>query len=87
MVSCLGYQVNKKGGVELIYYFKSPVGTFKITPKAGRYLLEINGDICGTYPSAVAAADDVFTQSTGCYEWDELDSPYAPSDITEWECF
>ncbi|MFQ5432358.1 MAG: hypothetical protein ACE5EN_07635 [Nitrospinota bacterium] len=70
------------------WYFKSKVGTFIIKPHGNNsYGLWINDDLLGNYPSPVAAADDVYVQVTGCYEWDSLkdgDSS-APTDIYEWE--
>jgi hypothetical protein len=53
---------------------------------SGRYSLKICGTVYGFYSSAVAAADDVYTFSTGCYEWDSLfKSANPPTDIYEWE--
>lgn len=69
----------------MLYYYRSKIGLFRIYPRQGRYALEINGTIYGTYHSAVAAADDVYTHCTGCYEWDNLDGRVnAPSDLSEW---
>lgn len=68
-----------------MYYFRGPIGLFKIKPYNGRYQLWFNGDIVGVYNSAVAAADDVYTHTTGCYEWDDLDGRVTPpSDLSEW---
>lgn len=70
--------------------YKSPIGMLYIVLNANnRYYIVINEQYYGSYHSAVAAADDVFTFSTGCDEWDEhaFDSLYqdhVPSDITEW---
>lgn len=48
-----------------MFVFHSSVGTFWIKPHQGRYVLGINDDAIGSYHSAVAAADDVFTHATG----------------------
>lgn len=51
-----------------------------------KYRLIINDETYGLYDSAVAAADDVYTCTTGCNEWDSLDPVIdAPTDIHEWE--
>jgi len=54
-----------------------------------KYALNICGTVYGHYPSAEAAADDVFTFSTGCFEWDSLCddidlSCSIPDNISEW---
>jgi hypothetical protein len=52
----------------------------------GKFSLKIGDEVYGFYSSAVAAADDVFTFSTGCTEWDELYSTIVPpTDLSEWE--
>lgn len=52
----------------------------------GSYALQIGDIIYGHYQNAIAAADDVYTHVTGCYEWDSLDGkiPNVPTDIYEW---
>ncbi len=56
-----------------MWIYKSPIGTIKImysnTNQA--FYIIIDNDYYGLYQSAVAAADDVFTFSTGCYKWDK----------------
>ncbi|ARF67620.1 hypothetical protein B7C51_06920 [Paenibacillus larvae subsp. pulvifaciens] len=70
-----------------MYAYKSPVGLMKIyiDRNVGRYALDINGIIVGHYLSAADAADDVYTQVTGYYDWDDLDGDVdPPSDLSEW---
>ena len=68
----------------MTYVFHSPVGTFRIIPYQNRFQLWIGYDVVGVYPSAVAAADDVYVHVTGYDRWD--DSTFeAPTDIFEWE--
>lgn len=72
----------------MYYYYKSRVGTFYIYPDlshTGRYLLKISDNICGSYDSPVAAADDVYVHVTGYYPWDRLDGRVdGPTDLSEW---
>ena len=73
-----------------MWIFQSPIGkmTIRFVPSAEKYILIINDSIYGHYISAVAAADDVYTFSTGCYDWDRLASNavtlQTPVDISEW---
>jgi hypothetical protein len=53
--------------------------------KDGRFDLLINDEVVGSYNSAVAAADDVFTCATGNQEWDKQGTVVQPTDIHEWE--
>jgi hypothetical protein len=69
---------------------KTEVGSFWIKPdKKNGWSLEIghNGDweLLGSYSTAVAAADDVFTQHTGYSEWDDPGRSDSPTDLGEWE--
>lgn len=69
-----------------IYQYRSPVGCFLIKPSAnGCWELYFKDNLLGSYPSATAAADDVYMQATGYYDWDSLDSVDIPTDISEWE--
>jgi hypothetical protein len=55
-----------------MWLYKSPIGVIRIVKnRTGSYSIVINEVFYGTYPSAVAAADDVYTFSTGCFEWDK----------------
>ena len=69
-----------------MWIYKSPVGIMRIYRNAqGKFSLQIADDVYGQYYSAVAAADDVFTFSTGCNEWDYLiGSINPPMDLSEW---
>jgi hypothetical protein len=70
------------------YHYKSLVGTFWICPEPNnpsRYLLGIDDTALGSYHSSEAAADDVYTQSTGWSDWDMLDPVVEPTDLSKWE--
>ena len=73
------------------YYYKSPLGLFFIryNPSMEKWDLGINDQVYGYYLTTIAAADDVYCQATGCFEWDRLDletiSTKVPTDIYEWE--
>jgi hypothetical protein len=74
-----------------IYSYKSPVGLFFIRYNTSikKWELGIEDDIFGYYMTTIAAADDVYCQSTGCNEWDMIDvdkiTRIAPTDIYEWK--
>ncbi len=69
-----------------IYQYRSPVGRFLIKLQTnGRWGLWFKDDLLGSYHSAMAAADDVYTQTTGDYDWDSLGGVDIPTDISEWE--
>lgn len=74
-------------GELVLWFYQSPIGKMYIFKnKTGKYSLKINGIIYGSYNSAIAAADDVFTFTTGCYEWDVLNCTFEPpTDIYEWD--
>ena len=66
-----------------MYKCKTPIGTFLIIRNDDQYDLMI-GDYCfGSYDSAISAADDVYTKTTGCYEWD-MSNYEGPTDLSEW---
>jgi hypothetical protein len=68
------------------YQYQSPIGCFKIVAQAnGRWGLWFKDDLLGSYSSAVAAADDVYTQATGNSRWDSLKGISIPTDVYEWE--
>jgi hypothetical protein len=48
------------------------------------YLLGIDEDALGSYNSSEAAADDVYTQTTGFSSWDALPNISGPTDLGEW---
>ena len=67
------------------YHYHSKVGTFWIGPDGERrFWLGIDEEKLGSYHSARAAADDVYTQSSGHAEWDSLPTVMEPCDLTEW---
>jgi hypothetical protein len=72
------------------YVYKSPIGKFYIryNPSLEKWDLGMNDEVFGFYITTIAAADDVYCQATGCYQWDILDisnNPNVPTDIYEWE--
>lgn len=70
-----------------MWCYNSPIGVIKILLRFdNRYVIEINEEIYGSYPSPQSAADDVYNHATGCYEWDSLDGSIfdVPSEIDEW---
>ena len=72
-------------------YFKyvSPVGIFVIQYdyNESKWSLGINNTVHGLYSTPIAAADDVFCQTTGYYEWDSFDTIkiITPTDVYQWE--
>jgi len=74
-----------------IYYYKSPIGLFfiRFNLSMEKWELGMKDEVLGYYQDTIAAADDVYCQATGCYEWDSLDinivNDKAPTDIYEWE--
>lgn len=71
-----------------MWLYNSPVGLMRIFFNSSeRYSLEIDGTVYGFYHSPIAAADDVYTHSTGCDSWDLLDGNIqdVPTDLYEWE--
>lgn len=73
-----------------MYYYKSKIGILWIKPHpghAGRWWLGYDDEALGSYASANSAAGDVYTHTTGLWEWDKLDGKLfdVPDDIREWE--
>ena len=56
-----------------------------ITKKTDKGLRTGDRELLGSYHSAEAAADDVYTQHTGWHEWDVPGRNNAPRDLGEWE--
>lgn len=71
----------------MTYKYKSPVGIMLIRPLSGRWGLYIGENLYGSYHSPAAAADDVYTHTTGCDEWDKQDGEIdeGPTDLSDWE--
>ena len=73
------------------YYYKSPIGLFfmRYNSSLRMWSLGMENGIYGNYSTTIRAADDVYTQHTGCYEWDNLNVDKflykVPTDIYEWE--
>jgi hypothetical protein len=71
-----------------MWYYKTTFGTFKIKQQSnGYYGLWLSDELLGSYPSPEAAADDVYTQSSGAYEWDDHGPITDPTDLSEWQRF
>jgi hypothetical protein len=71
-----------------VLLYRSPVGVFWIRPQPNseeRFWLGIGDERLGSYDSARAAVDDVYTQHTGWHAWDSLRDANAPTDLSEWE--
>ncbi|GGG19525.1 hypothetical protein GCM10007425_12480 [Lysinibacillus alkalisoli] len=69
-----------------MYIYKSCVGTFTIRMTTEGYGLFIGSELLGNYQSAIQAADEVYTHTTGYDSWDDLDGEIdAPTDISAWE--
>ena len=70
-----------------IFTYNSPIGKFiiKYQYDLNKWNLELNDEGYGYYNSPVAAADDVYCQCIGYYEWDNLDIDDVPTDIHEWQ--
>lgn len=71
----------------MYYYYRSPIGIFTVKIHKFKWGLFFNDELLGVYDTPVGAADDVYLQVTGYYEWDSLQgvSLDIPTDIYEWE--
>lgn len=70
----------------ILYSYLSPIGRMFICPNQhGRFDLVINNEFRSSYKNAIQAADDVYCQATGYYDWDTLECYNIPTDISEWE--
>lgn len=69
-----------------MWVYESPIGNIVIQQIGDRFALVIHEQVYGSYHSAVAAANDVYTFTTGCDEWDlaSIDPSKVPSDISGW---
>ena len=69
-----------------MYYYKSPIGMFKIERCPEGFMLSLNGDELDGCDSAQAAADNVYVHSTGLLEWDMLAGKIrdVPENIRAW---
>ena len=67
------------------YEYKSKIARMSIRPgENGKWALWIEDCIYGPYHSPEAAADDVYMQATGHYEWDTQNEITEPCDLSEW---
>lgn len=70
-----------------MWIYDSPIGRFiiKYLPN-GKFGLIYNNELYGIWQSPQAAADEVYTHTTGCNEWDFLDGQIddLPTDLSEW---
>ena len=70
-----------------MWHYNNRFCKMKIIWKGSSYRLIINDEYCGSYFSAEAAADDVYTFSTGCSDWDLLCKKCnPPTDLSDWQC-
>lgn len=69
-----------------MWIYKSRIGPMRIYRKDDGYALEIASNVYGFYASPEAAADDVASFVTGCYDWDKLDCRISnyPVDLSCW---
>lgn len=70
----------------MIFVYKTPFGPLTIRPQSnGRWALWIRDEVLGSYHSPMAAADDVYCQVTGDYDFDDWDHDDIPTGLDEWE--
>lgn len=70
-----------------MWIYKSPIGQLTIKQLSnGRYGLFYSDELYGSWDSPQAAADEVYTHTTGCDKWDFLDGQIedTPPDLSEW---
>jgi hypothetical protein len=77
-----------KRGNLMTYIYRSRVGVFFIVPNnQGGWWLGVDDERLGHFLSPQAAADAVYMQATGHYDWDCFPSVSGPTDLSEWERF
>jgi hypothetical protein len=69
----------------MTFIYKSPVGTFSITPRGDGFALSIGDLLLGTYARAELAAQAVQARTTGYEPWDRRPSNDRPADLTRWD--
>lgn len=70
-----------------MWIYNSPIGRFTIKQLSnGRYGLFYSDELYGSWHSPQAAADEIYTHTTGCNRWDTLDGQIddVPTYISEW---
>jgi len=67
-----------------MWVYRARIGTLTIKPlDDGRYGLFYDDELWGSWHSPWAAADEVYTHSSGCTDWDMSDED-GPTDLSEW---
>jgi hypothetical protein len=72
----------------MAYIYRSRVGSFSIRPdeaNPGTVELCLGGMWLCNYESAEDAAAAVCRRETGWHEWDCLDDPHKPNNLSDWE--
>ena len=68
-----------------MWIYQTSKGIIRIFFNGQNYSLFVFDDVYGFYPSPIAAADDVYTFTTGNYNWDSLEGIIEPPEsIDEW---
>lgn len=68
-----------------MWYYKNPLGLFRIIHTSNGYELYLNDDCYGCYHDPVAAADDVYTGAINSSKWTNLVYRInPPMDLSEW---
>ncbi len=71
----------------IMWCYETNIGVFSIHPdpnSADRRHLYINNKTLGSYVSPAWAAESVYMQTTGLYNWDNLNVVLEPTDLTKW---
>lgn len=70
-----------------MWLYQSTIGDIyiKLMPN-GLYSIIYNNTVYGSYQNPHLASGDVYTHTTGIYDWDSLDCEIfdVPSDLSEW---
>ena len=72
----------------MLWVYRSPIGDICIKRlENGRYGMIYDDTVWESSSTPQAEADNVYCQSTGCSDWDLLDTTDVdvPSDLSEWE--
>ncbi len=71
-----------------MWLFKTKFGTLRIEKLPNsRYGLYLEDELLGSYHSAEAAAEIVYSCTTGHDGWDGGGPVVAPKDLTDWQYF
>jgi len=68
-----------------VYQYRSPIGTFKILSEPSECELWFEGELRGTYRTALAAASNALTSVAGEFDSVTLEDVDVPADIEKWE--